>query len=103
MLFITPSHILEKLPALLREKRILKEMTQNELGARANVSVAVVRKFEQTGQISLESFIKLAYVLDIAEPLFLSIQNGMKKPKTIDEVMANNEVKKTKIRKRVRK
>jgi transcriptional regulator with XRE-family HTH domain len=103
MLFITPSYILEKLPALLREKRILKEMTQNELGARAHVSVAVVRKFEQTGQISLESFIKLAYVLDIAEPLFLSIQNSMKKSKTIDEVMANNEARNTKIRKRVRK
>lgn len=105
MLLITPNETLEKLPALLREARVRQELTQVELAARANVSLAVLRKFEQTGQISLESFIKLAFVLDLAEPLLEAIRAKLSKPKTIEEVIDKNalRVKPSNTKKRVRK
>ncbi len=103
MLFITPKEILEKLPVLIRKKRIGKELTQAELAVRANVSLASLRKFEQKGQISLESFIKLAFVLDLAEPILQAIQDHLLSPKTIDEVIVKNTLERIKTRKRVRK
>ncbi len=49
-------------------------MTQAELAERSGVSVAVLRKFEQTGKISLESFVKLTFVLGLSERLIKALQ-----------------------------
>ena len=52
------------------------------MAARSNVSYATLRKFEQTGQISLESFVKIAMELGVigeinslfTEPVYTSIE-----------------------------
>ena len=44
-------------------------MTQAELSARAGISLASLKRFEQTGEISFVSLIKIAVVLDETETL----------------------------------
>lgn len=71
---LTPKDTFLELSRALREHRIARNMTQVELADRSGVSVAVIRKFEQTGKISLESFIKLTFVLGLNERLIKALQ-----------------------------
>ena len=78
----TPSDVAMKLAKRIKEIRRRKKITQKELAGRSNVSYATLRKFEKTGQISLESFIKLTMELGLiqeinslfAEPVYNSIE-----------------------------
>ncbi len=104
MVFITPDDTLSKLPTLLRQHRIREGLTQTQLAEKSNVSLSVVRKFEQTGQISLESFIKLAFTLDLTEGILLGIEQKLQTTKSIDEILKSKagSDSKTAVRKRVR-
>ena len=53
------------------EKKLRKQhhMTQKEMAKRAGVSYASFRRFEETGQISFDSFVKIARVLDCDKEL----------------------------------
>ena len=53
----------------MRSVRKRRKITQKQLAARSNVSYATLRKFEKTGQISLESFIKLCMALGLTGEL----------------------------------
>ena len=46
-----------------------KEYHAEQLAARSNVSYATLRKFEKTGQISLESFVKLTMELGVVSEI----------------------------------
>ncbi len=50
----------------LKHKTLRKQagLTQSELAKRSGVSLGSVKRFELTGQISLESLLKLAHVLN---------------------------------------
>ena len=48
-------------------KRKKRKLTQAELSARAGISLASLKRFEQTGEISFVSLIKIAVVLDETE------------------------------------
>ncbi len=48
----------------LQAKRLALNLSQKSLAQRANVSYGVLKKFERTGKVSLESLLKLALVLD---------------------------------------
>jgi transcriptional regulator with XRE-family HTH domain len=60
--------------SLMRERRLAVNMTQEQLAGQANVSLAVLRKFERTGKISLESFVKLAFVLGLSDRLLEALR-----------------------------
>ena len=64
-LWDTPSDIMLRLAKRLKSIRKRKKITQKVLASRSNVSYATLRKFEQTGQISLESLIKLSMELEV--------------------------------------
>ena len=51
---------------LLRKR---KKLTQKELSAKADVSLGSLKRFEQSGEISLQSFTKLAIALEVEEEL----------------------------------
>lgn len=59
-----PTDILVDLP--VKHKTLRKQMglTQAELAKRSGVSLGSIKRFELTGQISLESLLKLAHVLN---------------------------------------
>jgi len=58
-----PHDFLEEIA--LRHKNLRKQvgLTQNELANRSGVSLGSIKRFESTGQISLESLLKLSLVL----------------------------------------
>ncbi len=61
---ILPSDVL--LEVAIKIKRLRKEalMSQPELAKRSGVSHGSVKRFEQTGQISFESLLKILHVLN---------------------------------------
>ncbi len=59
-IFITPLKIATK----ASEKRLSLNLSQKTLAQKSGVSLSVLKKFEHTGKISLESLLKLALVLE---------------------------------------
>ena len=47
----------------MRARRKEQKLTQAELSRRADVSLGSLKRFEQTGNIALDSLIKIAFVL----------------------------------------
>ena len=68
-LLFTPTDIAKALAQRLKRIRKKKKVTQYQLASRSNVSYASLRRFESTGQISLESFIKLSMELGTIDEL----------------------------------
>ena len=60
----TPSDIQDRLRQRLRSRRKQLRYTQAELATRSGVSLGSLKRFEQTGLISLDSFLKLTLVLE---------------------------------------
>lgn len=46
-----------------------KKISQKELASRSGVSLGSIKRFEQSGEISLQSFTKLAIALEVEEEL----------------------------------
>lgn len=62
-----PEEIAKDIAKAEKEKRKKRKLTQNELSARAGVSLGSLKRFEQTGEISFVSLLKIAAVLDETE------------------------------------
>jgi transcriptional regulator with XRE-family HTH domain len=63
MSLITPAKSQKKLAGNARAKRLQMDLTQEGLSKRSGVPLRTLRKFEQEGAISLESFLKIYMVL----------------------------------------
>jgi hypothetical protein len=57
------------LAAHARQRRLALGLTQEGLSLRAGVPLPTLRKFEQRGVLSLESFLKVIMVLGALEPV----------------------------------
>ena len=68
-IFDTPSDVAIRLANKIKSIRKRRKITQKQLAGRSNVSYATLRKLEATGQISLESFIKLVMELGLKDEL----------------------------------
>lgn len=62
-ILISPAELLLKISKLAREKRLSLNLSQQTLSKSSGVSYAVIKKFESTGKISLESLLKIAMAL----------------------------------------
>ena len=62
-----PNEIAKDIAKKEKIKRKKRKLTQAELSARAGISLASLKRFEQTGEISFVSLIKIAVVLDETE------------------------------------
>ena len=58
-----PSDVLAELAEKTRLLRKQRKLSQQELAKRANVSLGSYKRFEHTGQIALESFLNIAFIL----------------------------------------
>lgn len=61
---MTPREMMTHLARQAQAKRLACNWTQKTLSERSGVSYGVIKKFERTGQISLESLLRLALALD---------------------------------------
>jgi transcriptional regulator with XRE-family HTH domain len=59
----TPQEIQTKISKKARAKRLSLDLSQQTLSEKSGVSYGVLKKFERTGKISLESLLKLSLVL----------------------------------------
>jgi len=59
----TPNEVMKSLAAKVSSVRKEQKFTQKELSERSGVAYASVMKYELTGIISLESFLKICWVL----------------------------------------
>ena len=87
---ITPSKAQEKLAENARLQRLQLELTQAGLAERASVPLPTLRKFEQQGVISLESFLKLQMVLGGLEPLVQATSPKQPHYTSIDDVLEDS-------------
>ena len=84
---ITPSKAQKKLAENARTKRLAIELTQEGLAKRSGVPLPTLRKFEQKGVISLESFLKLHMVLGSLEDILKATEVKETQFSSIDEVL----------------
>ena len=64
---LTPQETLKKIAQKAKSKRLSLNLSQKTLSEKSEVSYGVLKKFEQTGLISLESLLKLACALGSLE------------------------------------
>ena len=58
-----PTDILKELAGRTRTLRKELKMSQSELAQRANVSLGSYKRFETSGHVSLDSLLKIAFIL----------------------------------------
>ena len=98
----TPFEITLAIASSAKAKRLILNLTQASLAMRAGVSLAVLKKFERTGKISLDSLLRLAMVLGCLDNFTkLFPMPSTESFRTIDEIIRFD--KKIKGRKRGRK
>lgn len=74
-----PEEIAKDIAKAEKEKRKKRKLTQSELSARAGVGLSSLKRFEQTGEISFVSLLKIAAVLDETDnfmKLFQRVEYG---------------------------
>jgi len=91
-----------KIAEQIRAKRLEMNLTQEGLAERSGVALPTLRKFEQKGMISLESFVKLLLVVGGIETIIEALQPSKTVFASIDDVLKDNNTTYN-IRKRGRK
>lgn len=83
----TPAKAQKKLAEHARARRLQMGLTQEGLAERSGVPLPTLRKFEQKGSISLESFLKIQMVLGGLEDLLKATQIKDTLYSSIDDVL----------------
>ena len=89
MLPISVSKAQEHLANHVRARRLSLGLTQKGLSLRSGVSLPTLRKFEQKGLISLESFLKLLVVVGGLDRVVAALEPDVTAYASIDEVLAD--------------
>ncbi len=71
---LTPHDLLSQIAKQAKEKRLSLNLTQQSLSDRSGVSLGVLKKFERTGKISIESLLKLALIFGFSHRVYRIIQ-----------------------------
>lgn len=94
--FITPSKAQRIITENVRERRLQLDLTQEGLAQRSGVPLPTLRRFEQQGLISLESFLKLLMVLGNLEEVVKATTIKQEPFSSIDEVLSTDTTPKRK-------
>jgi transcriptional regulator with XRE-family HTH domain len=95
LFIVTPHEMAERIAKLVQAKRLSLNLRQKTLSERSGVSYGVLKKFERTGQISLESLLKIALALGTLEEF-----KDLFKPIPPEEQLSLDELLKDQTRKR---
>lgn len=88
----TPVSIIDDLKNKYKQIRLSLNFTQAGLSKRSGVSLGSIKRFENSGQISLESLLKLSLVLECLDD-FKNIANPKKETiNSIDELLSKKDV-----------
>lgn len=84
---ISKSKALSKLAENIRERRLSMQLTQQGLSERSGVPLPTLRKFEQKGLISLDSFLKILMIVGGIEEIINALKPQKPAFNSIDEVL----------------
>ncbi len=85
----TPTDIMQELQVKFKERRKSLGYTQPELATRSGVSLGSLKRFEGSGQIALESLLKLALVLECLEDFSGVCCEEEERYGSMDEILKN--------------
>lgn len=88
-IILTPKDIQKQIAKRVKKARLAANLTQASLAARSGVTLASLKRFERTSEISLASLAKLAFALQMEhdfETIFMPRQ-----PETLDELLATEQ------------
>ncbi|MBY0545557.1 MAG: helix-turn-helix domain-containing protein [Gammaproteobacteria bacterium] len=88
---LTPHEVATQLAERAQAKRLVLNLSQKTLSERSGVSFGVIKKFERTGKISLESLLRLAWILDALDDF-----NALFKPAPPESFLSLDELLKAK-------
>lgn len=90
----TPKSIMQNLKDKFKQKRLSLNLTQEGLSNKSGVSLGSVKRFETSGEISFESLLKLAFVLDCLDD-FKNIANKKDEQyESMDDLLKIKQIKK---------
>lgn len=87
----SPLEVMQTIAEQAKQARLNLNLSQTTLAARSGVSYGTLKKFEQTGKISLESLLKIALTLgelDTFNQLFLHTKSRL--PDSLDQLLEVN-------------
>ncbi len=87
MVFINPSQALTEISSQLKARRLAMDLTQDGLALRSGVPLATLRKFEQKGLMSLQSLVRLLWIVGGLEEMVNALKPVKPDFKSIDEVL----------------
>ena len=82
-----PQDVMEELRVKFKVRRVSLSYTQQELSTRSGVSLGSLKRFEKSGQISFESILKLALVLECLGDFEKVCEPKEVMPKSIEELL----------------
>ena len=85
-----PTTIQEELKNKFRVKRKELKITQNQLALKSDVSLGSIKRFESSGQISLESFLKIAFILECLDDFKEICTKKDTLPNSIEELLVGD-------------
>ena len=94
MIVKMPDEARIELAKTVQKLRLQKNCTQAELSRQTGVSLSVIRKFEQTGKISVASLLKLGFNLGFLESLLEGVNRHVRQPGAMDELLRKSGQKK---------
>lgn len=83
----TPQEIRQEIAKRAKGRRLARNLSQEGLARRAGISPGTIKRFEKTGHISIDSFLKIALVLDAASEFDHVFQTKLVAPASIDELI----------------
>lgn len=84
----SPFEMANEIAKKAQDKRLKLNLSQQTLSKKSGVSYGTLKKFEQKGQISLESLLKIALALDEMDQFeHLFTKSNDKLPASLDELL----------------
>jgi transcriptional regulator with XRE-family HTH domain len=91
----TPQEVMHDLAAHAKAKRLALALTQKGLEMRSGVSLGTIKRFERTGNISLDSLLKLAVALGEGEEFdSLFAKHPVSQPPSIEDLLKQPNMRK---------
>ncbi len=98
----TPSSMIQTLKDKFKERRLSLDLTQEGLATKSGVSLGSLKRFESSGQIALESLLKLALVLECLDDFHSIADQKELQVNSIDELLKTTSASKTKKRGKIK-
>ena len=98
----TPVSMIQTLKDKFKERRLSLDLTQEGLATKSGVSLGSLKRFEGSGQIALESLLKLALVLECLDDFNTIADKKELQVNSIDELLKTTSASKTKKRGKIK-